>query len=246
MLAGARENLRHGASHIKLAAGGGYASPSDPLLGDQFTFEEIKAAVNAASDWGTYVTIHAYHASAINRAIDAGVKCIEHGQLLDEATLRRMAKEGVFLSTQPFTVCNEPQLDAVSNAKLAQVCKGTEFVYNTAKNLPDLKMAYGTDIFMSPKEVVAGSVKMMERLLPYFEPFEILKMATGNAGELFKLSGPMRDPYPDGELGIVKEGAYADLLLVNGNPLKDIKMVTDNTNIRVIMKGGKVFKNTLD
>jgi imidazolonepropionase-like amidohydrolase len=245
VLAATRENLRHGASHIKLAAGGGYASPADPLLGDQFTVEEIKAAVTAAGDWGTYVTIHSYHISAINKAIDAGVKDIGHGQLLDEATLQRMANEGVFLSTQPFTVCHEPQLDEVSNAKLAQVCKGTEFVYETAKTIPDLKLTYGTDIFMSPREVLASSVKMMERLLPWYEPFEILKMATGNAGELFKMSG-MRNPYPEGDLGVVAEGAYADMLLVNGNPLEDIKMVTDNTNIRIIMKDGKVYKNTLN
>jgi len=150
VLAAAGENLRHGASHIKLAAGGGYASPADPLLGNQFTYEEIKAAVDTAADWQTYVTIHSYHPSSINRAIDAGVKDIGHGQLLDEKTLRRMAQEGVFLSTQPFTVCNEPQLDDFSNAKLAQVCKGTEFIYETAKKIPNLKVTYGTDIFFSP------------------------------------------------------------------------------------------------
>lgn len=244
VLAATRENLRHGASHIKLAAGGGYASPADPLLGDQFTFEEIKAAADAAGDWGTYVTIHSYHPSAINKAIDAGVKDIGHGQLLDKATLQKMADKGVFLSTQPFTVCNEPQLDEFSNSKLAQVCKGTEFVYKTAKDIPNLKLTYGTDIFLSPKEVLDDSVKMMERLLPWYDPGDILIMATGTSGELFAMSG-IRNPYPDGELGVVKVGAYADLLLVNGNPLNDIKMVTDNTNIRIIMKDGEIFKNTL-
>ena len=108
VLAAARENLRHGASHIKLAAGGGYSSPADPLLGNQFTFDELKAAVDTAADWGTYVTIHAYHPSSVNRAIDAGVKVVEHGQLLDRKTLQRMADEGVVLSTQPFTECSEP------------------------------------------------------------------------------------------------------------------------------------------
>lgn len=245
VLAAARENLRHGASHIKIAAGGGYSSPADPLLGDQFTFEEIKAAADAASDWGTYVTIHSYHPRAINKAIDAGVKDIGHGHLLDKATLQKMADKGVFLSTQPFTVCNEPQLDAFSNAKLAEVCKGTEFIYKTAKDIPNLKLTYGTDIFLSPAEVLDESVKMMERLLPWYEPGEILIMATGNSGELFAMSG-LRNPYPEGALGVVKEGAYADLLLVNGNPLKDIKMVTDNTNIRIIMKDGNIYKNTLD
>ncbi len=244
VLAAARENLRHGASQIKLAAGGGYASPADPLLGDQFTFEEIKAAADAAGNWGTYVTIHSYHPSAINKAIDAGVKDIGHGQLLDKATLQKMADMGVFLSTQPFTVCNEPQLDDFSNSKLNQVCKGTEFIYKTAKEIPNLKLTYGTDIFLSPKEELAKSVKMMERLLPWYTPGEILIMATGNAGELFKLSG-LRNPYTEGDLGVVKEGAYADMLLVNGNPLDDIKMVTENSNIRIIMKDGKIFKNTM-
>ena len=90
-------------------------------------------AIRSYYDWGTYVTIHAYHPSSINRAIDAGIKDVGHGQLLDEKTLGRMADKGVFLSTQPFTVCHEPQLSAVSNEKLAQVCKGTALVYETAK-----------------------------------------------------------------------------------------------------------------
>jgi imidazolonepropionase-like amidohydrolase len=244
VLAGARENLRKGASQVKMAAGGGYASPSDPLTGNQFTFEEIKAAVETAADWQTYVTIHSYHPTAINRAIDAGIKDVGHGQLLDEKTLRRMAKEGVFLSTQPFTVCHEPQLDDFSNAKLDQVCKGTAFVYETAKKIPDLKITYGTDLFNLTEEEVAQSVKQMERLLKWYEPVEILRMATSTAGELFQMSG-LRNPYRDGDLGVVKEGAYADLLLVDGNPLEDLTAVTDNSNLRIIMKDGKIYKNTL-
>jgi len=244
VLAAARENLRHGASQIKLMAGGGYASPADPLLGNQFTFEEIKAAVDTAADWGTYVTIHSYHPSAINRAIDAGVKDVGHGQLLDEKTLRRMADKGVFLSTQPFTVCHEPQLDAFSNAKLAQVCKGTTFVYETARKIPNLKITYGTDLFFLPEEEVAKSVKQMERLLKWYRPVDILKMATGNATELWKMSG-LRNPYTDGDLGVIKEGAYADMLLIDGNPLEDLKAVTNADNIKIIMKDGKIYKNTI-
>jgi len=118
VLAATRENLRKGASHIKLAAGGGYASPADPLRGNQFTFDEIKAAVDTAADWGTYVTVHSYHPSAINRAIDAGIKDVGHGQLLDKETLERMAEKDVFLSTQPFTVCSEPQLAQRAQADL--------------------------------------------------------------------------------------------------------------------------------
>ena len=244
VLTAARENLRHGASQIKMMAGGGYSSPADPLTGNQYTFEEIQAAVATAKDWGTYVTIHSYHPEAINRAIDAGVMDIGHGQLLDEATLRKMADKGVFLSTQPFTVCQEPQLDDFSNSKLAQVCKGTAFVYETAKKIPNLKITYGTDLFFVPKDVIAESVKQMERLLEWYKPSEILRMATGNATELWKMSG-LRNPYPDGDLGVVKEGAYADMLLVEGNPLEDLEAVTNTDNLLIIMKDGKIFKNTL-
>lgn len=245
VLAAARENLRHGASQIKIMAGGGYGSPADPLLGDQYTVAEIKAAVDTAADWQTYVTIHSYHPSAINKAIDAGVKDIGHGQLLDEKTLRRMADEGVFLSTQPFTECHEPQLSDFSNAKLAIVCKGTAFVYETAKKIPGLKITYGTDLFFVPKDVFDTQVKQMERLLKWYEPVEILKMATGNTTELWKMSG-LRNPYAEGDLGVVQEGAYADLLLVDGNPLEDLGAVTDSDNIRIIMKDGVIYKNTLD
>ncbi len=243
VLAAARENLRHGASQIKMAAGGGYSSPTDPIESTQFTFEEMKAAADAASDFGTYATVHAYTPRAINRAIDAGVKDVGHGQLLDEKTLRRMAKEGIFLSTQPFTECNEPQLDAHSNAKLAVVCKGTEFVYITAKKIPDLKVTYGTDIFVAPDQA-PNQIKMMDRLSKWYEPVEILKMATGNMTELYKLSG-MKNPYPDGDLGVIKEGAYADMLLVEGNPLEDIKVIGETDNLLIIIKDGKIYKNKL-
>jgi imidazolonepropionase-like amidohydrolase len=246
VLAAARENLRHGASQIKMMTGGGYSSPADPLMGNQFTYDEIKAAVDVAADWGTYVTVHSYHPEAINRAIDAGIKDVGHGQLLDKATLQRMAKEGVFLSTQPFTVCHEPQLDDVSNAKLALVCEGTAKIYEWAKDIDGLKITYGTDLFFVSAEDAEGQAKQMERLLPWYTPAEILKMATSTSGELFKMSGPMRDPYQEGTLGLVVPGNYADLLLVDGNPLKDLGAVTNRDNIRIIMKDGKLYKNTLD
>jgi imidazolonepropionase-like amidohydrolase len=246
VLAAARENLRHGATQIKVAAGGGYSSPADPLLGTQYTFDEIKAAVDAAENWGTYVTIHSYHPESVNKAIDAGIKDVGHGQLLDRETLQRMADEGVFLSTQPFTVCSEPQLDDFSNEKLAIVCEGTAKVYEWAKEIPELQVTYGTDLFFVPEELLAEQVKQMERLLTWDTPGEILQMATSNAGELLKMSGPNRDPYLDGALGVVEEGAYADLLLVEGNPLESLDAVTDQDNIKIIMKDGVIYKNTLN
>jgi imidazolonepropionase-like amidohydrolase len=241
--AAARENLRHGASQIKMAAGGGYSSPADPLETMQFTLEELKAGVDAATDFGTYVTVHVYTAAGVNRAIDAGVKSIEHGQLTDKKTLKRMAEEGVFLSTQPFIECHEPQLDAFSNSKLAIVCEGTKAMYKMIKEVEGLKVTHGTDLFFVSQEIMDGQVKQMERLLKWFTPAEILKMATSNVGELLKLSA-LRDPYP-GELGVVKSGALADLLMVDGNPLEDLSAVTDQDNLKIIMKDGVIYKNTL-
>lgn len=245
MLAAVREQLRLGASQVKLAIGGSVSGPYDPLDTTQFTLEEIKAATSAAANWGTYVTVHGYTPRAVNQAIDGGIKVVEHGQLLDKPTLERMAKEGIWLSIQPFTLCSEPSLTAEQNAKQAIVCQGTGQVYEWIKELPDLKVVHGTDIFISPGPGIGVSeqVKQMERLLKWFTPYEILKMSTGNMTELLQLSGP-RNPYP-GVLGRVEEGALADLLLVAGNPLQDIKAVTDRANIKIIMKDGKVYKNSL-
>ena len=246
MLAAAREQLRLGASQVKLAVGGSVSGINDPLDTTQFTLEEIQAAVAAAENWGTYVTVHGYTKRAVNQAIDGGVKSIEHGQLLDKATLERMAAEGVWLSIQPFTLCSEPGLTEAQNAKQAIVCEGTGQVYEWIKEIPDLKVAHGTDIFISPGPGIRVSeeVEQMERLLKWFTPYEILKMSTGNATELLQMSGP-RNPYP-GVLGRVEEKALADLLLVVGNPLEDIKSVTDRNNIKIIMKDGVIYKNTLN
>ena len=243
VLAAARENLRLGASQIKIAAGGGYASPTDPLLSTQFTFEEMKAAADAASDFGTYVTMHAYAPKAVNRAIDAGIKDVGHGQLLDRETLERMAEEGVHLSTQPFTVCNEPQLDEFSNTKLAQVCAGTENMYRLVSEIPDLIVTWGTDLFNVPS--ADDQVQQLDRLSQWFEPVDILKMATGNATSLLAMSGD-KNPYPAGPIGVIQEGAYADMLLVEGNPLEGVAVLGDMDNLKVIMKDGVVYKNTLN
>jgi imidazolonepropionase-like amidohydrolase len=243
MLAAAREQLRQGATQIKLCIGGGVASPTDPIDVTEFTTEEIAAAVAVAENWGTYVAVHGYTPRAVNQALDAGVKSFEHGQLLDEKTLRRIADEGAWLSFQPFTCAHEPNLNDAQNAKQAIVAAGTAKVYEMIKSMPDLKVAHGTDTYLNPPDGVLNDVKQMERLLEWFTPFEILKMATSNAGELMRLSGP-RNPYPL-ELGVVKEGAYADLLLVDGNPLEDITKVTDRDNLKIIMKDGVIYKNTL-
>jgi imidazolonepropionase-like amidohydrolase len=240
-----REQLMQGASQIKLAAGGGVASNYDPLDVAEYTEEEIHAAVLAANDWGTYVTVHAYTPLAIQTAIRAGVKCIEHGQLMDEATAKMMADKGVWLSTQPFIDdqdANPYPEGSVNRTKQQTMFKGTDNAYALAKKYK-LKTAWGTDILNEPKRAPRQGA-MLAKMVRWYTPAEVLKMATADNAELLAMSGP-RNPYP-GKLGVVEEGALADLLLVDGDPVANLKLVEDpEKNFLVIMKDGRIYKNTL-
>lgn len=238
VLTATRENLRFGASQIKLMAGGGTSSDYDPIDVTQYTFEEMKAAVDAAEDWNTYVMVHAYTPRAVRRAIDAGVKCIEHGQLLDEATLRVMADKGVWLSTQTLSDDN-PNVDPARREKRREILANNAALWQNAKKL-GVKLAWGTDFLFDPS-LNAEQNDYLVRLKSWFTPAEILKLVTHDNAELLALSGP-RSPY-QGRLGVVEEGALADLLLVDGNPLARIDLLGDPAkNFTVIMKGGKVYK----
>jgi imidazolonepropionase-like amidohydrolase len=238
-----REQLMQGASQIKLTAGGGVASPFSPLDVSTFTEAELHAAVEAAENWGTYVCTHAYTSLSIQRSIAAGVKCIEHGHLMDDATARLMAEKGIWLSTQPFLdLSGASGLGPAEQAKLGQVVAGTDSVYALAKKYR-IKTAFGTDILFS-KELAERQGAMLAALKRWYTPSEALIMATSTNAELLKLSG-LRNPYP-GTLGVVQEGALADLLLVDGNPLENLDLVADpDRNFLVIMKDGKVHKDTL-
>ena len=238
-----REQLLLGASQIKLTAGGGVASPHSPLDVSTFTEDELRAAVQPAENWGTYVTVHAYTPVAMQRAIAAGVKVIEHGHLMDEATAKLMAEKGIWLSFQPFTDDGfAPPLAPANMLRLRQVWTGTEQTVALAKKYK-IKMAFGTDILFSAAGATRQGAELAKMLKWYSAP-ELLRMATGANADLLKLSGP-RDPYP-GKLGVVEEGALADLLLVDGDPLTNIKLIEDPAkNFMVIMKGGKIFKNLL-
>jgi imidazolonepropionase-like amidohydrolase len=239
-----REQLMQGASQIKLTAGGGVASPFSPLDVSTFTEPELRAAVEAAENWGTYVATHAYTTASIQRSIAAGVKCIEHGHLMDDATARLMAEKGIWLSTQPFLdMSSAAGLGPQEQAKMQQVITGTDTVYALAKKYK-IKTAFGTDILFSPA-LAARQNAMLSDLTRWFTPAEALRMATSTNAELLALSGP-RNPYP-GKLGVVEEGALADLLLVDGDPLADIDLIDDPAkNFVVIMKDGKIHKNTLN
>lgn len=237
-----RENLMQGATQIKVMAGGGVASTYDPLDTIQYSPEELKAAVGAAANWGTYVLVHAIADAPVNHALDAGVKSIEHAHLATRKTLQRMKNEGVWLSTQPFLDDEDAPAFTTANqkAKYKQVTDGTDFVYRTAKEL-GVKIAFGTDTLFSA-DLARKQGAVLAKLGRWFTPFEALKMATCDNAELLKMSGE-RNPYKDGPLGVIKEGAYADMILVNGNPLKDLKLVGDSVkNFDMIMKDGVIYK----
>lgn len=240
-----REQLMQGATQIKLAAGGGVSSDYDPLDVSQYTEAEIKAAVDAAANWNTYVTVHAYTPIAIQTAIRAGVKCIEHGQLMDELTAQLMAEKGIWLSIQPFLDDEDatPFPEGSANRiKQLQMTQGTDTAYALAKKY-NLKTAWGTDTLFDAK-VAARQGAQLTKMVRWYSPAEVLKMATSTNAKLLALSGP-RNPYP-GKLGVIEEGALADLLLVNGNPLKNIRLIENPTqNFAVIMKDGKLYKNLL-
>jgi imidazolonepropionase-like amidohydrolase len=239
-----REQLMQGASQIKLTAGGGVASPHSPLDASTFTEPELRAAVEAAENWGTYVTVHAYTPVSIQRAVAAGVKCIEHGHLMDEATAKLLADKGIWLSTQAFPdeMAEAFPPGSEERAKAMEVFAGTDRTITLAKKYK-IKTAFGTDILFSAR-LAQRQGELLAKFARWYTPAETLVMATGTNAELLTLSGK-RSPYP-GKLGVVEEGAFADLLLVDGDPTVDIALVANPTkNFVVIMKDGKIYKNSL-
>jgi imidazolonepropionase-like amidohydrolase len=242
VLTATRENLRAGATQIKLMAGGGAASAYDPLDVAQYTLDEMKAAVEAASDWGTYVTVHAYTPKAVNRAIEAGVKCIEHGQLLDEESMKLLADRGIWLSLQALD--EAPAIATLATReKKHKVVQGTANAFTWAKKY-HIKLAFGTDYMFNPAGNKNQNMDYL-KLKDWLTPFEVLKMATHDNAELLALCGE-RNPYKAGKLGVIEEGAYADMILVDGNPLKNLDLVGNPTkNFVLIVKDGVVYKNTI-
>lgn len=243
----AREVLRTGATQIKVMAGGGVSSYFDPLHTTQYTFEEVKAIVTEAEHWGTYVMVHAYTDAAVRQCIEAGAKSIEHGPFLTEETLKLMAEKGVWLSPQAYLFGMTPEELKITGTpaepKMRQVNEDSDQVMKLAKKYK-VKVAWGTDLF-GPLEKQAQQPLEFRARAKYFSNFEILRQATSDNAELFKLSGKLH-PYQEGELGVIEEGAYADLLLVDGIPLEDIEvMVNPAENFDLIMKDGVIYKNIL-
>jgi imidazolonepropionase-like amidohydrolase len=239
-----REQLMQGATQIKLTAGGGVSSPFSPIDVVTFTPAEVRAAVEAARNWGTYVVAHAFTDEAIRQSIDAGVQCIEHGFLMSEDTARLMAEKGVWLSLQPLPEEMRTGLPegSVQRAKAEEVWPGIARSYELARKY-NIKTAWGTDVLFS-QALAQRQGAILASLGRWHTPPEALIMATSTNAELLRLSGK-RNPYPLA-LGVVEQGAYADLLLVEGNPLEDLNLVADPArNFVIIMKDGQIYKNTL-
>ena len=243
VLAAVREQLKLGASQIKMMVGGGAASLYDPLYTVQFTDAELRAAVQAAEDYGTYVATHVYNVTGIRRAVQAGVKSIEHGHLADEDTIAMLAERGVWLSTQPFAEHDHGFLNPESAEKNRQICAGTDQLFRWATK-HGVKVAWGTDLLFEPDRDALQS-EMLTRLGQYMTNAAALKLVTSGNAELFRLAGE-RDPYRHARLGEITAGAWADVLVIDGDPLADLGLLGDpEANLAVIVKDGVIVKNSL-
>lgn len=239
-----REQLMLGASQIKIMGGGGVASAYDPIDALQYSEAEMKAAVSAATDWGTYVCVHTYTSASIQRALACGVKSIEHGQLADEDTVKRMADAGAWWSIQPFLADEDANTypSPEQRAQQQAIADGTARAVELGRK-HNVHMALGTDILFSPKGT-ATQGKQLAKFARWYDAADVLRLLTSGNAELAGLSGP-RNPYP-GKLGRIEAGAYADILVLEGNPLEDISLIADpEHSMRLIMKDGRIHKNTL-
>jgi imidazolonepropionase-like amidohydrolase len=243
VLRAAREQLLLGASQLKVMAGGGIASPYDPIDVTQYTEAELRAAVEAAEDWGTYVMVHAYTPRAISRSIRAGVRCIEHGHLADDPTAQLLAETQTWWSLQPFLDDEDAYVipDPAGRAKQLQVTAGTDRSYQLARK-HGVKVAWGSDILFDAS-LAARQGRQLVKMARWSTPAEVLVSATSGNAELLALCGP-RNPYP-GQLGVVEPGALADLLLVDGDPIANIDLLADpDRSLLVIMKDGRIHKDS--
>lgn len=240
----AREQLLLGADHVKMMAGGGVTSTYDPIDSVQFTEAELRAGVQAAADWGTYVMTHVYVPAGIQRAVRAGVRSIEHGQLADEETARIMAGEGVWWSLQPFLADEDANTHADPAARAAQkrIGAGTEAAYELAHRF-DIPTVWGTDILFSPQNL-PGQGRQLAKLTRLMDPLTLLATATGRAGDLLEMSRARRGL--PGRLGVIEPGAMADILVADGDPATSLDFLADPAaKLHLIMKNGQIYKQSL-
>ena len=236
VLRSTREELRQGAHCIKIMGSGGVASPTDPIWMNQYREDEIRAIVNECTERRTYVSAHCHPASAVRRCVEFGVRCIEHGTLIDDDTASFVAERGAFivptmsiifaLVEQGRALGFPPQSQAKVEQVFEQAISGLE-----AMRRAGVKLAYGTDLLGSTYTDQCREFTLRSRV---FTPLEILRQATSTAAELLMM---------DGRIGCIAPGAEADLLLVDGDPLADIGLLAaDGRHLRAIVRGGELVK----
>ena len=249
VLRATREQLFKGASQIKIMAGGGASSLFDPLESIQYTPEEMRACVRAAEDYGTYVCAHVHTSPAMLRAAEAGVKSFEHGSLMTEEVAKVLQDKGIWLCPQyaigeMIAQRKIPFHSEIQYQKTERVGKGLLRQAELVDKMGMLdRLVCGTDIIGDFKTHEMQGMELAWRA-KRFGSYQALKQATGNCHELFKLC-TYRDPYPEGEVGTLRAGSFADLLIVKENPLENAGQLADPGNILLIMKDGDVHKNTL-
>lgn len=247
--AAVRTILRQGGTHIKVMPGGGVASNFDPLEATTMTEEELRAAVDAAADFGTYVCAHAYTDESVNRFLDAGGRCIEHGFLISEDTVKRMKKIDAVMSLQTFAgyeTFKEPEkipgFSSENIRKGRQVNEGADRMLRWIAE-HDVDTFAGADLWtydLIPK--TADDMVVRQR---WFSDLEILKQNTSNAARWLAKSGP-KNPYKEGPLGVIEIGAYADMILVDGNPLEDVAVLANHEkHLKLVIKDGVIYRNEL-
>ena len=208
----------------------------------EFAVEEIQAAVIIADHSGTYAMSHAINDRSVRIALENGVKSIEHGHLMEESTIRLIKEKGAWLCTQAFSRDFFLFTDTDRIHRFQHAMEGIGQVLSWARKY-SINLTWGSDIIFTEKNG-REQISSLKSLMEWFSAKEILLMVTGRAGELLSLSGD-RNPYPK-SLGVIKEGAYADLILWKGNPLEDLSFIEDpDLNILLIIKNGVIIKNIL-
>lgn len=247
VLRAVREQFFLGASQIKIMAGGGISSDYDPLETVQFTLEEMKAAVEAAADYGTYVMAHLYTPQTMQRAAKAGVKSFEHTTLMDDETGRIIADNGIWVMPGPQAgrpVTDHGKALPSHFIKKAEIVRKGNEIATEVINKYNLNIVFGTDSFGDPEFFEKRQLEDFSYFKKRFGSFKGLVSATGNVHELIKLT-TYQNPYPEGKIGVLEEGSFADLLVVRGNPVEDLDVLSDINNILFIMKDAKIYKDII-
>jgi imidazolonepropionase-like amidohydrolase len=233
-----REQIRHDVDQIKIMASGGAMSPGDELDTTQYTVDEMRAAVEEATAVGKYVLAHAYSGTAIRNAVSAGVRCIEHGNLLDAAGAQAIKKAGAFLVPTMVTYeaiwregknygIGDHQIQKINMAREKSV-EGLTHAYRAG-----CKIGSGSDLLGDMQAQRCVELELKGQVM---KPMEVLLSATQTNAQIFRM---------ESEIGSIEPGKYADLLVLKGNPLKDLRLFQNLDNLLLIMKGGVAYKRAV-